>query len=187
MAKLFLSIFIYFFYMLGIADAAQSMPIKIKSDVSIWLALKNSDVKDFERNCKSDETLICNLGRFILGKIDAKKFLVAMRQNKIIITEALEEDQSISHYYYQNKIFNPFGNSGYIFSIIDLAYSLSDLYPVDAFITLLHLYKFSEGEYAEYVKEKLIILINGRLNSELKSKLLTQYGKELSDIEEIKK
>lgn len=162
------------------SQSGQSHPARV---VSIWGALQNGDSKVFENRCESNEHPICVLGRFILGKSSAKVFLINSRFNQTVIATALSEDQAIAQNCYQNHEPNPMG-TGFVFSILDLISGLSNLYPRESFDTLLSWYRASEGEYAEYAKEKLRIFLKSELGSQYKAELLRQYGDELQEIQE---
>lgn len=150
--------------------------------VSVWLSLQSRNLKRFEVDCENNEHPICVLGRFVLGKSDAKTFLINSRSKKQVIVSALADDQSIAQFYYRNRQPNPLG-AGYVFCILDLASSLSDLYPRESFVTLLTWYRASEGEYAEYAQEKLRVFLKKQLSPELKLELHKKYGEELLEIE----
>lgn len=157
----------------------------VKEEAIIWNAIKNNNGERLNSSCKGTGSSICIFGKFILGKSDAKTFLKDIKGGKRQISKAVGSDELIARYYYQTGDVNPFGNSGYVFSVLDLIYSLTTLYPSESVAALVNWYKYSEGEYAEYAKEKLIWIFQGRLNNNNRQQLFKYYKNELSEIDEI--
>lgn len=176
------------FFMTGVFSSGgyAASPLVVQDQkgkvISVWQSIQSRNLEKFEADCKNNQHPICVLGGFVLGKSDAKTFLIKSRLEKQVIVSALSDDQAIAQFYYRNKQSNPLG-AGYVFSILDLVSSLSDIYPRESFVTLLTWYRASEGEYAEYAQEQLRIFLKKQLNSELRKELQKKYGKELLEIE----